>query len=127
MPITTVTKMTGPVTALISWMNASASHWAFSAASSHQAEDDAGHDRDHDVEPQLPVVRRALLRSPCSATRPAYPGSAPSTAHNLLAFGQSVAAPRLSGPFAPLLDVAATSSGGTSRGRPSSSTATIVR
>ena len=33
MPITTVTKMTGPVTALISWMNASASHCAFSAAS----------------------------------------------------------------------------------------------
>jgi hypothetical protein len=32
-PITTVTKMTGPVTALISWMNASASHCAFSAAS----------------------------------------------------------------------------------------------
>jgi len=31
--MTTVTKMTGPVTALISWMNASASHWAFSAAS----------------------------------------------------------------------------------------------
>jgi hypothetical protein len=33
MPITTVTKMTGPVTALISWMKASASHWAFSACS----------------------------------------------------------------------------------------------
>ena len=31
MPITTVTKITGPVTALISWMKASASHFAFSA------------------------------------------------------------------------------------------------
>jgi hypothetical protein len=34
MPTTTVTKMTGPVTALITWMNASASHCALSAASS---------------------------------------------------------------------------------------------
>ena len=33
MPITTVTKITGPVTVLISWMNASASHWDFFAAS----------------------------------------------------------------------------------------------
>ena len=33
MPITTVTKITGPVTVLISWMKASASHWAFLAAS----------------------------------------------------------------------------------------------
>ena len=31
MPITTVTKITGPVTVLISWMNASASHFVFSA------------------------------------------------------------------------------------------------
>ena len=31
MPITTVTKITGPVTALISWMKASASHFASSA------------------------------------------------------------------------------------------------
>ena len=31
MPITTVRKITGPVTALIIWMNASASHLAFSA------------------------------------------------------------------------------------------------
>src|SRR3954452_13669685 len=33
MPITTVTKMTGPVTVLMSWMNASASHLALMAAS----------------------------------------------------------------------------------------------
>ena len=33
MPMTTVTKMTGPVTALMTWMKASASHCAFSAAS----------------------------------------------------------------------------------------------
>ena len=33
MPITTVTKITGPVTVLISWMNASASHFVFSAVS----------------------------------------------------------------------------------------------
>jgi hypothetical protein len=32
MPMTTVTKMTGPVIALISWMKASASHLAFSAS-----------------------------------------------------------------------------------------------
>ena len=31
MPITTVRKITGPVTVLISWMKASASHFAFSA------------------------------------------------------------------------------------------------
>ena len=31
MPITTVRKITGPVTALMSWMKASASHFAFSA------------------------------------------------------------------------------------------------
>ena len=31
MPITTVRKITGPVTALIIWMKASASHFAFSA------------------------------------------------------------------------------------------------
>ena len=33
MPITTVTKMTGPVIAWITWMKASASHFAFSAVS----------------------------------------------------------------------------------------------
>ena len=33
MPITTVTKITGPVTALITWMNASASQSAFFAES----------------------------------------------------------------------------------------------
>jgi len=33
MPITTVTKITGPVTVLISWMNASASQSAFLAVS----------------------------------------------------------------------------------------------
>jgi hypothetical protein len=33
MPITTVTKMTGPVIAWITWMNASASHFACSAVS----------------------------------------------------------------------------------------------
>jgi hypothetical protein len=37
MPITTVTKMTGPVAALISWMKASASHWALSACSSNSS------------------------------------------------------------------------------------------
>ena len=31
MPITTVTKITGPVTVLISWMKASASHFDFFA------------------------------------------------------------------------------------------------
>ena len=33
MPITTVTKITGPVIAWITWMKASASHFAFSAVS----------------------------------------------------------------------------------------------
>ena len=33
MPITTVTKITGPVIAWMIWMNASASHFAFSAVS----------------------------------------------------------------------------------------------
>lgn len=37
MPITTVTKITGPVIALISWMKASASHLASFAASGNSS------------------------------------------------------------------------------------------
>ena len=53
MPITTVRKITGPVTVLIIWMKASASHLAFSAGPGPQAEDDAEGDRDDHPEPQL--------------------------------------------------------------------------
>ena len=54
MPITTVRKITGPVTALIIWMNASASHLAFvGLARRDKPEDDARPDRDDDPEPQL--------------------------------------------------------------------------
>ena len=54
MPITTVRKITGPVTALISWMNASASHFAFSAwPGATRPKTMPARDRDDDPEPQL--------------------------------------------------------------------------
>ena len=56
MPITTVTKITGAVTVLISCRNASASHFDFVAASGATSPNsDAGGDRHQDPEPQLPL------------------------------------------------------------------------
>ncbi len=54
MPITTVRKITGPVTALISWMKASASHLASSAGPfATRPKMIPADDRDDDPEPQL--------------------------------------------------------------------------
>src|SRR3954447_7744382 len=54
MPITTVTKITGPVTVLMSWMNASASHLALMAASgATRPKTIPAADRDEHPEPQL--------------------------------------------------------------------------
>ena len=80
MPITTVTKITGPVMVLISWMNASASHFAFFGGVRAQTSpnSDAGGDRDQHPEPQLGVEpaaravrrrRRQPARSSCLLRR----------------------------------------------------------
>ena len=75
MPMMTVTKMTGPVTALISWMNASASHCALSAASSAT--------RPKMIPATIAMTTqnhscrytgvRLTCASPCSATGPGLP------------------------------------------------------
>ena len=61
MPITTVTKITGPVTVLISWMKASASHFVFSAGPGATSPTTMpSGDRDDHPEPQL-LIEASLL------------------------------------------------------------------